>query len=295
MSEIKRVLVVGGTGYIGHQAVKILREKNYDVVMASRQGNSREHYRMDVLDTDSVSRAMKDIRPSHLLYFAWLMERVYLENRDNMSWLAASLYLLRSFAENGGERAVFAGTVSEYDIRYGFLSEDITPLNPPSFYGRAKACLYTMAKEFARRAGIAYAHGRIFYVFGERDREYRLIPSVLKAMLEGRQPDVRTPNAVCDYSYSGDIGKMFVRLLESEVCGAVNLASGVGTKVADLVGKMASLLGFDLQPFPAADSVEPPIIADIARLTKEVGWRPSLASFDDGLKRTVDWYRQSVK
>jgi nucleoside-diphosphate-sugar epimerase len=291
MSAIERVLVVGGTGYIGHQAVKILKEKNYDVVVASRQGGCR----MDVLDTASVERAMRDVRPSHLLHFAWLVDKDYLKNRDNMTWLAASLHLLRSFAENGGKRAVFAGTGFEYDTRYGFLSEDITPLNPSSLYGRAKACLYTMAKEFARGAGIGYAHGRIFYAFGERDKEFRLIPNAVKAMLEGRQPDVRTPNAVCDYSYSGDIGKMFVRLLESEVCGAVNLASGVGTKVSDIMEKIARLLDFDLHPFPAADSLDPPIIANTSRLTKEVGWRLSSASLDEGLKRTVDWYRQPVK
>jgi nucleoside-diphosphate-sugar epimerase len=291
MSEIKRVLVTGGTGYIGHQAVKILKEKDYDVIVASRRDNSRECYRMDVLDTTSVNRAMKDIMPSHLLHFAWNLDGAYFEDINNVNWLVASLHLLRSFSENGGERAVFAGTVSEYDSQYGFLSEDTTPLNPPSFYGRAKACLYTMAKEFAQRVSVSYAHGRIFYAFGEHDKEYRLIPSVVREMLEGRQPNVKTPNAVCDYSYSGDIGKMFVRLLESDVCGAVNLASGIGTKVSDLVEKIARLLDFDLRPFPVTDLISSPIIANVAKLTKEVGWYPSLASFDEGLKRTVDWYR----
>jgi nucleoside-diphosphate-sugar epimerase len=295
MSEIKRLLVTGGTGCIGHQAVKILKDKNYDVVVASRQDNSRDCYRMDILDMASVNRAMQDIRPSHLLHFAWNMDGAHHENIYNLNWLVASLHLLSSFSENGGERAVFAGTVSEYNLQYGFLSEDITPLNPSLFYGRAKACLYMMAKEFAQRAGINYAHGRIFYTFGEHDKEYRLIPSIVRDILKGRQPNVKTPNVVCDYSYSGDIGKMFVRLLESEVCGAVNLASGVGVKISNIVEKIARLLDFDLRPFPAVDSLTPPIIANIARLTKEVGWQPSMASFDEGLKRTVEWHRQLSK
>jgi nucleoside-diphosphate-sugar epimerase len=80
---------------------------------------------------------------------------------------------------------------------------------------------------------------------------------------------------------------MFVRLLESDVCGAVNIASGIGTKVSDIVEKIARLLDFDLEPFPVGGVIIPPIIANVAKLTKEVGWYPSLASFDEGLERTV--------
>jgi nucleoside-diphosphate-sugar epimerase len=283
--------VTGGTGFIGRQVVKILREKNYDVVVTSRRHNFGEFYQMDMLDTVSVNHAMTDIRPSHLLHFAWNMDEAHQENIDNVDWLVASLLLLKSFSENSGERAVFAGTFAEYDLKYGFLSEDITPLDSSLFYGRVKACLYTMAKEFAQKAGVSYAHGRIFNAFGENDAEYRLLPSVVKDMLKRRQPNVRTPNVIRDYSYSGDIGKMFVHLLESDVCGAVNLASGIGTKVSDLVEKIARLLDFDLEPFPVSDVIIPPIIANVAKLTKEVGWQPSLASFDEGLKRTVDWYK----
>ncbi|MDR3279509.1 MAG: NAD-dependent epimerase/dehydratase family protein, partial [Synergistaceae bacterium] len=107
MSGIKRILVTGGTGFIGHHAVRLLKEKKYDVVVASRESNaSRGHYIADILNPVSVDKMIRDIKPSHLLHLAWNVQDGYLENIKNMDWVIASLNLLKSFAENGGNRAV---------------------------------------------------------------------------------------------------------------------------------------------------------------------------------------------
>jgi nucleoside-diphosphate-sugar epimerase len=213
-----------------------------------------------------------------------------------MDWVIASLNLLKSFAENGGNRAVFAGTCFEYDVDYGFLREDRTPLNYGSFYGCAKANLYKLASCYCKNVGVVFCNGRIFFPFGERDNEKKLVPSVIKRMMQGEQPVIRTPDAICDYIYVGDVADALVAILESDVEGAVNVASGRGTKVWDIARKIAVLLNFDL--YESRDNpilyYNAPIIADVKRLRKEVNWLIP-TSLDEGLEKTVECWKNSSR
>jgi nucleoside-diphosphate-sugar epimerase len=291
VSQIKRVLVTGGTGFIGRHAVRLLKEKNYDVVvMSSRVNTSKDHYLSDILNRASVNKMIKDLKPSHLLHLAWNVQDGYLENAQNMGWVIASLNLLNAFAENGGERVVFAGTCFEYDLSYGFLTEDRTPLDYNSFYGCAKANLYRLASHYCKNVGVAFCNGRIFFPFGDGDKEKKLVPSVIKSMRRGEQPALKTPESICDYIYVGDVARALIAILESDVEGAVNIATGKGIRVQDIVRKIADLLGFDLlESQNTTVPYNPPIIADVRRLEREVKLRiPD--SLDEGLEKTVRWW-----
>jgi nucleoside-diphosphate-sugar epimerase len=232
------------------------------------------------------------LRPTHLLHLAWYAEPgAFWESPENERWLAASLALLDAFTASGGSRAVIAGTCAEYDWSGdGILSEQHTPLAPRTTYGKAKDALHSAAAGL----DVALAWGRIFFLYGPHEDERRLVASVTRALLAGMPARTTHGRQVRDFLHVADVGDAFAALLDSAVEGGINVASGEGVAVADIVERLAELVGRpDLLELGALETAagEPPLlVADVGRLRDEVRWSPS-RSLDEGLRDTVEWWR----
>jgi nucleoside-diphosphate-sugar epimerase len=122
----------------------------------------------------------------------------------------------------------------------------------------------------------------------------RLIPSVTCSLLNEQVAECTPGEQVRDFMHVDDVAGAFVSLLASEVQGTVNIGSGAGIRVKDIVRNIGEQIGrselirLGARQMPAGDP--PSIVADVGRLEREVGWRPS-RSFDQALSETVDWWR----
>ena len=247
---------------------------------------------VDLLDGHATARFVDALRPARLLHLAWYAEPgAFWESPENERWLGASMRLLEAFAAAGGTRAVVAGTCAEYDwSETGLLSERSTPVAPRSAYGRAKNALRTAAGEL----GLSLGWGRVFFLYGPHEDERRLVASVARAVLSGRPARTTHGAQVRDFLHVADVADAFAALLDSGAEGPVNVGSGEGVSVADVVRRIAKLAGRDdlveLGALEAAPDDPPSLVADAARLHDEVGWRPS-RSLDDGLRDTLEWWR----
>jgi nucleoside-diphosphate-sugar epimerase len=116
-------------------------------------------------------------------------------------------------------------------------------------------------------------------------------------LLRGEQAACTEGEQIRDFMHVEDVGDAFAALLDSEARGAVNIASGSGTRVRDLVELIGRIVGRpDLLRFGAisAPPDDPPmLVADVTRLHRDVAWMPRL-SLEQGMARTVEWWhRQS--
>jgi nucleoside-diphosphate-sugar epimerase len=287
---VKRVLVTGAGGFIGRQTVGPLRERGFEVRAVSRSQGT------DLLMPGAAAAAVAAERPTHLLHLAWYAEHGrFWTSSENLRWVAASLELLQAFAEHGGERAVIAGTSAEYEWGgEGPCAEDRTPLRPATLYGAAKGGLREVASAYAAHAGVSLAWGRVFFCFGPHEPPGRLVPSVARALLAGREAPVTHATQVRDFLAVEELGDAFAALLESSVQGPVNLASGEPIVLRQLIETIARATGRpELVRFGAVEARpgEPAeLLADVARLRDEVGWRPR-ETLTAGVARTVDWWR----
>lgn len=256
-------------------------------------------HQVNLLEPGCASRLMREVKPTHLLHLAWVTTPgKYWNAIENLSWAQASLELMREFAKIGGRRAVCAGTCAEYDWRFGYCNEAVVPISPATLYGASKAGLWQILESFAHGCGLSLAWARIFFPYGPHEASERLLPSVINHLMH-REPVRCTPgDQVRDFMYVYDVADALVALLESDVEGAVNVASGEPIAIRDLVTIVAERLnGLDLVQFgvlPIRDNDPPLLVADVRRLMNEVGWRPKHA-LHDGLRQTIEWWRTNFR
>lgn len=294
-----KVLLTGPSGFIGRHAIPYLQTAGCELhtVDIRPPGDAvpgtRQHA-VDLLDARGVRELMKEIRPSHLLHFAWCVTPgAFWRSPDNVRWLQASLDLIVAFLDCGGKRSVIAGTCAEYDWTSGeILREHYTPVRPSSLYGASKAALQMMHARLASLAGSSFAWGRIFHLYGPFEPESRLVPSVIRSILEGHVAKCTHGRQVRDFMHVDDVARAFVTLLCDSTEGVVNVASGQGVEIAEVARLIADMLGrpdlLCLGALPEAAGDPPTLVGDAQRL-HSLGFVPAF-SLEDGLRETVSWW-----
>jgi nucleoside-diphosphate-sugar epimerase len=300
---MKRVLVTGATGFIGRQALLPLLERGYEVHAfynsAPIESDSRViWYKADLLERGVVEKLCNELRPTHLLHFAWYVSaQDYKTSPENEHWKKTTLNLMRAFKANGGVRAVFAGTCMEYDWNTTEPMKEDWPTSNETPYGTAKNETHFACERFAKESGISFAWARIFNLYGPHEAERRLVPRVIQAFLAGDTFEASAA-AILDYSYVVDIAEAFVTLLESRVVGSINVASGkpvtpteIAQTIADIMQKKSSTEFKIVQNSSASPEH---VVADVTKLRQELGWSPRF-SLHEGLELTVDWWKSGKR
>lgn len=299
---MKKVLLTGATGFIGRHCLPLLLAQNCEVHAVYSKVPEEAHpglqwHRANLLDSSQVSMLMAQVQPTHLLHFAWYaVPGKYWTSLENFRWVQASLDLLQAFVVHGGHRAVMAGTCAEYDWKYGYCSEQITPLLPATLYGTCKHSLQAMIDAFSRKTGLSSAWGRIFFLYGPREHPDRLVSFVIRSVLQGEPARCSHGNQIRDFLHVEDVASAFVALLDSDLHGPVNIASGLPIALKAVICKIGQKLGrlelIRLGDIPSAKDEPPLLVADVRRLREELGWTPEYDT-DSGLDQTIQWWKKN--
>jgi nucleoside-diphosphate-sugar epimerase len=281
---LKRVLLTGASGFIGRACIGPLRDRGYSVHTISTGRTAVPDgvsvWPGDLLDVDSIAGLVARIAPSHLLHLAWdVTPDAYWMTPTNLDWLAAGTALLHAFRAAGGRRAVGVGSCAEYGWTVAHYAEFEAPLAPATQYGR---CKLELSRVFlsVKQHGLSTAWARLFFPFGPGERPARLLPSVIAALLNGREAACTAGTQVRDLLYVDDVAAALVALLDSEVAGPVNIGSGHGIAVRDMIMRVAEQIGqpalVRLGALPMRPEEPPSIVAVTDRLVHEVGFAPQI-------------------
>ncbi|MBP7865034.1 MAG: NAD(P)-dependent oxidoreductase [Acidobacteria bacterium] len=302
-NSARKVLVTGAGGFIGRHCLPKLAADGFtvfatDIRSAGGPSPKWSWQAADLMDFRQTRDLLASTRPTHLLHLAWCTRpNDYRDTPDNLRWVSASLNLIHEFRAGGGERAVLAGTCAEYDWSNGFCVEGFTPLSSASLYGISKDALRRVLEAFSRVSGLSSAWGRVFFLYGPGEDPDRLIPSVILNLLRDKAAPCSHGGQVRDFLYVEDVASAFVSLLGSPVEGPVNISSGCGVALRELVLAAAAALGrcenvrFGALQAPPGEPSR--IIGENRRLVEEVGWRPAF-DLTTGIARTVRYWKEKV-
>jgi nucleoside-diphosphate-sugar epimerase len=299
---MKSVLVTGATGFVGRHTLPVLLDHGFEVHALFSQGlpvlkhASIHWHEINLHDTQQVEELFQQISPSHLLHLAWYAKpKEYWTSPLNIEWVYSSIHLLNAFIKARGQRAVLTGTCAEYDWQQRHCKELSTPCLPVTLYGRSKYALHLLTESLAESKHLSLAWARLFFLFGAHEYPERLIPSAIDTLLKQQPFEIMNGNQIRDFLSVNQVAHALVALLDSDVKGPVNIASGQGIKLREIIDLIADKLNAaHLVHYRDKDAVNQASIvtADVGRLQLEVRWQPQY-SLENELEKTISWWSRS--
>jgi nucleoside-diphosphate-sugar epimerase len=300
---MKTVLLTGASGFIGRHCIELLHHKGFGVhAVTSRDtrnfvnaNDNVKWHQINLLDPAGVSGFMKTYKPTHLLHFAWYTEHgKYWNAAENLDWVTASLHLFREFYSNGGVRATGVGSCAEYDWTFGYCDEETTPLKPESLYGKSKKAVFDLISDFTIRSGLSFAWGRLFFVYGPHEAESRLFAYVINSLLRGEVAKCSHGKQIRDFTFVEDVARAFTDILDSDLQGAVNIASGRPFQLQEIISTIGNKLGrnelIEFGEYDPGENETPIVLGGLRRLQGELQWKPD---FDliNGIEKSIEWWK----
>jgi UDP-glucose 4-epimerase len=291
----RRVLVTGAAGFIGAALCRALARSGAEVHGVSRshrEGGGVRWWSADLAEPEAAGDVLRNVRPDVVFHLASHVSgdravgAVLPTVRDN---LLSTVNLLTAACEQDGPRVVLAGSMEESDPG----GPDAVPVSP---YAAAKSAATGYARMFQALYGLPVVSLRVFMVYGPGQRDdTKLIPYVTTTLLRDEQPRLSSGTREVDWVYVDDVVAAFLAAAAATPPGTpVDVGTGELTTVRAVVERIARLVGSDAEPqFGAlADRpMERRRVADAARTRELIGWEPE-TPLDDGLARTVQWFRE---
>jgi nucleoside-diphosphate-sugar epimerase len=300
-----RFLVTGAAGFIGSRVVPALVRRGHTVFAAMRKNKMAnwlwsQHpeivsVELDLEDAANVRSTVRWIRPDTTIHLAWYtVQGKFWTAPENLDCVVVTLRFVRALADAGCRRIVVAGSCAEYAWNYGFLSEECTPLVPRNLYGVCKSALREILESFCLESSVQFAWTRLFYLYGPGENRERFVPSMILPLLNGGTASCTCGEQVRDFLHVEDMADAISAVATSDFKGAVNIGSGQAVKIKAIAETIARILDcpdrVSFGALPGNPSEPPLLVADVRRLSREVGWKP-LRTLEDGLAQTVDWWK----
>jgi UDP-glucose-4-epimerase GalE len=308
-----KILVTGGAGYIGSHTVYHLLRSNYEVVVVDDLSRGHAHnvkssrlQKFNLKDTVRLTRLCQEEQFDAVIHFAAFIAvgestmnaELYFGNN-----VGATLSLLSAMKAAGVRRMVFSSTAAVYgDPERTPIEEDQshTPVSP---YGESKLMVEKILDWLDRCSGLRSVSLRYFNACGaepgsglgeEHDPETHLIPLLFRAIRTGNPiqifgNDYETPDGTCirDYIHVSDLASAHIlaveALLGGGTSGAMNVGTGIGNTVMEVVGAVEKVTGRRV-PYvigPRREGDSPALVADSAKLRDRLGWRPRYTSLEE--------------
>ncbi len=310
-------LVTGGAGAIGSNLVAALarigaaRVVVLDDLSASREWNlprvdGLEFVRGSILDPAALQRAFHE-RPRVVFHLAALFANQQSVDRPELDLQVNALGTLRvleAARTAGAERFVYAssGCAAQDPDDPLPVREDAVSLRPTTPYQVTKLAGELYAAYFHQHYGLRVAIPRLFNSFGpgEIPGRYRnVIPNFIFRALGG-QPLLLTGTGAetRDFTWVGDIvnGLLLAGVRPEAVGRRFNLGSGREVEIGRLAELIVRLTGSSAgirNVAPRVWDLKPRALASVDRARDLLGYRPGSVSFDDGVERTVRWFRDN--
>ncbi len=246
-----RIAVTGATGFIGRHVLAELERRDVSPVIIARHPQPHLAHQVVVFDVrHPPDAAFKQMRcPGTLLHLAWGGLPDYRSPSHLEQELPGHLGYLSALAESGLRNLVVAGTCLEYGMQMGELSE-AKPASPTVPYAIAKDRLRRGLEALTCRSAFCMTWARIFYTFGDGQAPSALLSQLKAAVARGdRVFDMSGGAQVRDYLPVEEVARELVDLtLTGADNGVVNVCSGHGVTVRELVEGWIAEQGWDIEP-----------------------------------------------
>ncbi|MCX6746769.1 MAG: NAD(P)-dependent oxidoreductase [Candidatus Pacearchaeota archaeon] len=309
----RSILVCGATGFIGRNVTEFLAEKD-EFEIYGTFFNSNPYYtpniklvRCDLTDKNSVQEIVREkdvvIQMAAITSGAKeIKERPYIHVTDNA---VMNSLLLRAVFDNNVSQFIFPSSSTVYPSSDRALKEEDSGDIFPAYFGSAKTKLYIedMCKffsKFGRTKYTLFRHSNIYGPYDKYDLEKSHVfgATITKVMKEDKEAEVwGTGEEERDLLHVSDLCNfVYTSLNQTSNLELVNIGSGEAISVRNLVKKIMDISGKDLEIKFLLDkpTIKTRVHLDISKAKRVFGWEPKV-SLDEGIRRTIEWYKENIK
>ncbi len=305
-----RAIVTGSSGFVAGHVVRRLVGDGYEVtgvdIAAPRGsfGDSVHEVTLDIRDQRGMESLVRQVKPEQVFHIA-AQASVPASMRDPRTDVEtnalATLELAFAAANAGTERMVFistGGAMHGEPPPEELPASEETPVAPMSVYGASKAAAEIYLGVVSQQTGLEVSVLRPSNIYGPGQNphgEAGVMAIVSRAMLRDEPVTLFGDGSQTrDYVYIDDTVDAVIRASEAtpDVC---DISTGIEVSTGEVFELLASLTGYE-RPIVYAD--ERPgdiqrISLDPSKAARVWDWRPQ-TSFEDGLKQTVEWFREEL-
>ena len=303
----RRACVTGGAGFLGRQVVAKLRERGCGNVFVPRSAG------YDLTDPAAVRRMYEDARPDIVIHLAAVVGGIGANRAHPGGFfyknLMMGVQLLHEAMLRGLEKFVAVGTICAYPkfTPVPFREEDLWngyPEETNAPYGLAKKMMLVQSQAYRAEYGFNSVFLLPVNLYGPGDNfdleTGHVIPAMVRKCVEAvreRKGEIvlwgdGTPTR--EFLYVEDAAEGILAAAERyDGSEPVNIGAGFEIAMKDLAGKIAALTGFDGEIVwdTSKPNGQPRRCLDTSRASELFGWEAH-TNFDEGLRRTVEWYRK---
>jgi len=306
----KKVLVAGGTGMIGIPLVEMLVEQGAFVRVASLDDPSRSHPEAEFMQINLMpfENCLKVCQGMDFVFnLLGVKGSPAVTTTKPASFFVPTVTLdtnlMEAARQAGVEGFLFTSSVAVYSPAEVFYEDDVWKTFPSpndKFAGWAKRMGELQAEAYKIQYGwekIAIVRpANVYGAYDNFDLENAMVvPSLIKRAVDGENPFIvwGDGSAERDFIHARDVARGMIIAAENADCQPINLGSGVGVSIKQLVETILNNL--EHQPSIVWDTSKPKgdrkRIMDISR-AKDIGFQP-IISLEEGVKEVVSWYREN--
>ena len=311
------VLVTGATGLVGSWLTRRLHAAGADVVCLVRDWVPQSEVvrsgtldavkvvRGDLRDRDLLERTLGEYEIDTVFHLA-AQTIVGIANRNPISTfesnIAGTWNVLEACRRSPAVKAiVLASSDKAYGDQENLPYSEDTPLEGRHPYDVSKSCSDLIAQAYGKTYNLPVAITRCGNFYGGGDLNWnRIVPGTIRSVLRGERPIIRSDGQfIRDYFYVEDGAAAYMLLAEKLLADgrlrgqAFNFSNEIQVTVLDLVCRILKQMNSSLAPDvrnEASNEIRHQYLS-AARARTELGWSP-LYTLDEGLVKTISWYRE---
>jgi GDP-L-fucose synthase len=303
----QRVVVTGGAGFLGSYVVDKLRTRECENIFVPRRND------YDLVKSENVRRLYRDIQPDLVIHLAAVVGGIG-ANRANPGKyfyenLMMGIQLMEEARLAAVKKFVAIGTICAYpkftpvpfredDLWEGYPEETNAP------YGLAKKMMLVQSHAYRDQYGFNSIYLLPVNLYGPRDNfdpsSSHVIPALIKKCVEAVETGIEqitcwgSGKATREFLHARDCADAILLAAEKyDKSDPVNIGAGFEISISDLVEKIADLTGFEghIEWDTSKPDGQPRRSLDTRRAEREFGFKARI-NFDEGLKETINWYRE---
>lgn len=303
--KFRRVVVTGGSGFLGSHVVDAMRRRGADEVLVSRS------HEFDLTDATATRSLFEQARPDLVIHLAARVGGIGANRRspgtffrDNM---LMGVHVLEEARRAGTNKVVVAGTICAYPkfTPVPFREEDLWngyPEETNAPYGIAKKALLTMAQSYRQEFGCNFVYLLPVNLYGPRDNfdyeDSHVIPAMIRKFVEARDRGDATVRLWGDgtptreFLYVDDAAEGIVLAAERyDGADPVNIGAGFEVSIGDLARTIAAATGFagEIIWDATKPNGQPRRMLDVSRARERFGFSAQ-TGLQEGLERTIAWF-----